>query len=137
MSWILKLFSRKKNLIIIVEDDYETALLLSKFLQARGCKVKHAREGLEGLRMIQSDQPQLVLLDVMLPGIDGFETLLKLKSNPSTKQIPVIMCTVLNKVADVEKCCKWGAEGYITKPFELDRIWEKVSSLIKTEKKAW
>jgi response regulator RpfG family c-di-GMP phosphodiesterase len=54
-----------------------------------------------------------------------------LKSQPKTKDIPVLMCSVLNNIKDVEKCCKWGAAGYITKPFDIERVLEKVSEVLK------
>ena len=84
------------------------------------------------LKEIAAAPPDLVLLDVMMPGMDGFEILLKIKSQPKTKGIPVLMCTALNAMNDVEKCCAWGAAGYITKPFDLNRVLAKVNACLGT-----
>jgi DNA-binding response OmpR family regulator len=126
----LKSWFRKKTSILIVEDDDETAALLAMFLKPHGYDTICAKDGNEGLKMMEMSRPDLVLLDIMMPGLSGFDVLLQIKSQPKTKRVPVIMCTALNDIKDVERCYNWGADGYITKPFELNRILEKISSAL-------
>jgi CheY-like chemotaxis protein len=121
---------RKKRSICIIEDEKETAELLCRFLEGRGYRALSVSDGPSGLERISSDHPDLVLLDLMMPGMSGFEVLSRLKSDPRTSRIPVLVCSALNDVGDVERCCQSGAEGYINKPFELDRIARKVGSLL-------
>lgn len=122
---------RKKPSICILEDEKETAYLLTQFLQGRGYSTRTAGDGALGLELIVKSRPDLVLLDIMMPGMNGFEVLLKLKSDPKTRDIPVIICSVLNDVRDVERCCQWGAEGYINKPFELERVARKIGAVLQ------
>ena len=124
------LFGKKRS-ICIIEDEKETAYLLTKFLQARGYRTRSAGNGVDGLELVQKSLPDLVLLDIMMPGMNGFDVLLKIKSDPKTQGVPVIVCSVLNDIRDVERCCQWGAEGYINKPFELERVARKISSTLK------
>ena len=116
--------------IVVIEDEQDISELLTTFLEARGFKTKAAKNGAEGAILVEKTLPDLVILDIMLPGMDGFEILLKIKSQPKTKNIPVLMCTALNAMNDVEKCCAWGASGYITKPFDLNRVLAKVNSVL-------
>jgi DNA-binding response OmpR family regulator len=118
--------------IVVIEDEADISELLTTFLEARGFKTKAAKNGAEGVQLVEKTLPDLVLLDIMLPGMDGFEILLKIKSQPKTKGIPVLMCTALNAMNDVEKCCAWGAAGYITKPFDLNRVLAKVNACLGT-----
>lgn len=77
--------------------------------------------------------PNLIVLDVMLPGMDGSQILTKLKSESKTKEIPVIMCTALNDIKDVERFFRMGAAGYITKPFEPERVIAKINSILRPQ----
>lgn len=129
------LFGPPKELILVVEDEPEPALLIETFLKRRGFRVEIAKDGQEGVEKAQKLKPDLVLLDIMLPGIDGMNVLLALKAKPEIKDIPVIMCTALNGIKEVERCCKWGAAGYVTKPFELARVHEKILSALADRKK--
>lgn len=125
-----EIFQGKKNFILIVEDETEPAELLTEFLQLHGYRTRVAADGVAGLEMARRLSPDLVLLDIMLPKMDGMNVLLNLKSDPRTQKLPVVMCTALNGLKEVERCCKWGAEGYVTKPFDLDRVLEKVADTL-------
>lgn len=130
-SW----FKRKKsNLILVIEDDYEPGIVLTKYIELQGYQTALARNGVEGLSLAEKLDPDLILLDIMLPKMDGFNVLTMLKSKPKTKNIPVLMCTALNMIDNVEKCCRNGAAGYITKPFDLNRIWKKIISILEAHK---
>src|SRR3989338_518332 len=96
-------FKRKKK-IMIIEDDTNTAILLSNVLTLEGFETATARDGVEGIEMVQQNPPDLIILDIMLPKMDGTKVLLLLKSKPKTKDIPVLMCSVLNRLNDVEDC---------------------------------
>lgn len=120
-----------QKLVLIVEDDTATAELLSKFLETQGFRTRIAPDGSTGLELTRKLRPALVLLDVMMPGMAGYDVLLLIKSDPELKAIPVVMCTALNEIKDVEKCCNYGAEGYIVKPFDLKRVLEKVQSTLE------
>ncbi len=127
-------FSGKKNLILLVEDEIEPAILLQEFLELQGYAVELAKDGIEGVALAKKIVPDLILLDIMLPGMDGMNVLLNIKSKPELVAIPIIMCTALNGIKEVERCCKWGAVGYITKPYELSRVLEKVSLALAERK---
>ena len=122
---------RNKGLIVVVDDEPETGLLLCKLLESHGFRSKIARNGPEGLELILKHNPNLVLLDIMMPGVDGFDILSQIKTDERIKDVPVIMCSVLNSMSDVEKCCKSGAAGYITKPFDIERVLDKVNDALK------
>lgn len=130
------LFGGQKELILVVEDEPEPALLLETFLKRRGFRVELAKDGQQGVEKAQKLKPDLILLDIMLPGMDGMNVLLNLKSKPEVKDIPIIMCTALNGIKEVERCCKWGASGYVTKPFELSRVHEKILSTLAERKQS-
>ncbi len=131
MGLLKKLFNKKKT-VLVVEDDPQTLMLLTKLIQLRGYDVISAEDGVQGINQIEKGLPDLVLLDIMLPGINGFDVLLKVKSQPKTKQVPVLMCSALTEIKDIERCCQWGAEGYITKPFDLGRVSEKIESILNS-----
>ena len=116
--------------ILIVEDDESAALLLTKILETLGYKTKFADGGVEALKQIQKIRPDLVLLDIMMPGMDGSEVLSKIKNNPETKDIPVIIVTALTDIKMVEKHFQWGASGYITKPIDPNRLKAKIDSIL-------
>src|SRR3989344_8068373 len=128
MSFFKDLFKKKKK-ILLIEDDREIAVLLTKFMRLRGYDTVRAEDGFTGMRMVEETFPDLVILDIMLPKMNGFDVLLKIKSDARTKDVPVLMCSALNTMGDVEKCCQWGAEGYITKPFNLSRVTQKIESI--------
>ncbi len=123
-------FGGNKHLILVIEDEIEPAILLKEFLELKGYSVQIAKDGMQGVEMAKKINPDLILLDIMLPGMDGMNVLLNIKAKPELVGIPIIMCTALNGMKEVERCCKWGAVGYITKPFELARVLEKVSAAI-------
>ncbi len=127
-------FGGHKPLILVIEDELDTALLLKEFLERNDYNVEIAKDGIEGVALTKKILPDLILLDIMLPGMDGMNVLLNIKSKIELVDIPIIMCTALNGMKEVERCCKWGAVGYITKPFELSRVLEKVSSTLADRK---
>lgn len=101
--------------ILVIEDDSFLRKLLSKKLESSGFNVHEAIDGKAGLDAAEASKPDLILLDLLLPGIDGFEVLSQLKANPATAQIPVIILSNLGQKEDVDKGMKLGAVDYMVK----------------------
>ena len=103
--------------ILVVDDEDLTTELAKTFLEKHGFKVIIATDGEEGLNMAESETPDLILLDVMLPSMDGFAVCKKLKENDKFKETPVLMFTAKGLSSDIEKGEACGADEYIVKPF--------------------
>lgn len=113
--------------ILIIEDDVFLSELMAKKLKDSGFKVVKAIDGQEGLEKAASAKPNLILLDLILPGMDGFEVLKRLKSNPETDSIPVIILSNLGQREDIERGFDLGAQDYLVKAqFTPDEIVERV-----------
>ena len=111
-----------KNIILIVDDTQTNLDILFEFLKSYNFKVLIAIDGESAIEQIEYIKPDLILLDVMMPGIDGFETCRRLKADPNTKNIPVIFMTALADTVDKIKGFKMGAVDYITKPFQHQEL---------------
>ena len=121
----------KKN-ILIVEDDEFFRELLRKKLTLIGFNIIEAANGEEGIEMTKSKKPDLIILDLLLPNIDGFEVLSKVKTNSDTSSIPVIIVSNLGQQEDVERGLKLGATDYLIKSqFDIDSIVSKVKKVLK------
>lgn len=107
----------KKKKIFIIEDEEEMLKLLSYKLDKEGAIITCFTSGIEALKAIDSQNPDLILLDIMLPDIYGLEICRKIKNNPNTKNIPIIMLTARNSEFDIVNGLNIGADDYITKPF--------------------
>ena len=119
------------NRILIVEDDPLEADLLKQELSDRGYETCWAGDGEKALALIQKTPPDLILLDVVLPGMDGLEVVRKIKSNPRTRFIPVIMVTALADLEERIKGLDSGADDYITKPFKTFELLARVRSMLR------
>jgi signal transduction histidine kinase len=122
------------NIILIVDDNPANLGLLSDLLDDAGFEVWVARDGESAIRKVEYALPDIILLDVMMPGIDGFETCRCLKSNPLTKEIPVIFMTALSETIDKVKGLNLGAVDYITKPFQNEEVLARVKLHLKLQK---
>ena len=119
--------------ILVVEDNEMNRDMLSRRLERRGYQVLQALDGIEGLRTAQTEKPDLILLDISLPEMDGWEVLHYLKSQPTTRQIPVIALTA-HAMADVrERAFREGFNDYHAKPIEFQRLLENVRALLPQE----
>ncbi|MEW5959512.1 MAG: PAS domain-containing protein, partial [Chloroflexota bacterium] len=108
--------------ILIIEDDPVNLGIIVDYLESYGFKIAIARDGSSGLKRAGYVQPDLILLDVMMPGIDGFETCRRLKADEQTKNIPVIFMTALTAIEDIITGFEVGAVDYITKPFQVAEV---------------
>jgi two-component system cell cycle response regulator len=117
---------------ILVVDDHEQNLeLLSAYLDDLGAEIRQARDGVEAVEAVAQRKPDLILLDVMMPRMSGFQVCGKLKSDPATKDIPIVVVTALNEVADVERAVELGADDFLTKPVNRLELMTRVRSLVR------
>lgn len=120
--------------ILVVEDEPVTLTILLQHLKRLHLQVSVARNGEEALRQVRIAKPDLILLDIMMPGIDGFETCRRLKSNIATKDIPVIFLTALTHTADKVKAFEVGGVDYIMKPAQFQEIAARVNTRLTIQK---
>jgi len=123
-----------KGNILIVEDDHQTVKLIKFILEKDDYSTISAKDGEEGLQMARERKPDLIVLDLMLPGMDGYRVCEILKANPNTKEIPIIVLTALDTGPDFEKALEKKADWYITKPFEPQHLLKRVNYLIEKRK---
>jgi len=116
--------------ILLVEDNEMNRDMLSRRLQKRGYEVVIAEDGEQGVRLAQSETPALVLMDMSLPVLDGWEATRQLKADPGTRSIPVIALTAHAMAGDRERALEAGADDFDTKPVELTRLLEKIEALL-------
>ncbi|MFB8788726.1 MAG: response regulator [Potamolinea sp.] len=124
----------QQDSILIVDDTPTNLKILFDILNQSGFKVSIAKSGENALQKVQEALLDLILLDVMMPGIDGFETCRRLKANLTTKDIPVIFLTVLSEVVDKVKGLKLGAVDYITKPIEQEEVLARINVHLELRK---
>ena len=105
--------------ILIVEDEHDILQLVKLYVEKEGFRTVSATSGTEGLRQVKQEKPDLVVLDLMLPGIDGLEVCKRLRAAPETALLPIIMLTAKAEEADTVVGLELGADDYITKPFSL------------------
>jgi len=117
-----------KQNILIVDDHPESLRLLSQLLSKRGYKVRPTRDGKLALNFARSNPPDLILLDIMMPGMDGYQVCEQLKACPQTKDIPVIFISALNELFDKVKAFSLGAVDYIAKPFQVEEVVARVEN---------
>ncbi|MCJ7652386.1 MAG: response regulator [Actinobacteria bacterium] len=112
--------------VLVVDDDPSMCKLLRIMLEPKGFEVLEAFSGVRGVVMAKSELPDIVLLDIMLPDIDGFDVCRKLKLDPTTKNIPVVFVTAKAGHEHLDRGMSLGAQGYITKPFRPEVLIEKL-----------
>ncbi len=120
--------------ILLVEDNEMNRDMLSRRLIRRGYEVVIAMDGEVGLALAVSERPDLILMDMSLPLLDGWEATRRLKANPETKHIPVVALTAHAMSSDRDRALEAGCDDYDTKPIELPRLLEKIESLVTPKK---
>ena len=126
--------SAEASVILLVDNNATNLSILVQSLSEAGYKVRVAQDGESAIAQIPYAKPDLILLDVMMPGIDGFETCRRLKAVPETQAIPVIFMTALSDVFDKVKGFQVGAVDYITKPFEIEEVLVRVDTHLAIQK---
>ncbi len=116
--------------ILLIEDDPLSARLVDLILKSEGHRVIMAQDGLQGLEIAQRVRLDLVLLDLMLPGIDGFEVLRRLRADPKTADVKVVVVSAKSQPADKERAAELGIDYYLTKPYRKVELLEVVRSLL-------
>lgn len=117
--------------ILIVDDNLQNLELMQAYLEELPCRILPANDGIEAVAMIEEESPDLILLDVMMPRMSGFEVCQKLKANPDTRDIVVIMVTALHELGDFERAVECGTNDFITKPVNKLELLTRVRSLLE------
>jgi len=118
--------------ILIIEDEETLQKALTEYITAEKFEVTSALDGEKGLQMAKEQSPDLILLDIILPKMDGFKVLEEIKKDPKTKNIPVILLTNLESPEDIQKAFEKGATTYLVKSdFKLEEVVEKIKEAIK------
>lgn len=117
--------------ILIIDDDFDTLKLVGIMLERKGFEILAATTGAKGLETAKNELPDLILLDVMIPDLDGYEIARTLRSNPETESIPIIMFTAKSQVDDKVEGLEAGADAYITKPARPRELFAQVNSILK------
>jgi two-component system cell cycle response regulator DivK len=118
--------------LLLVEDNEMSRDMLSRRLVRRGYEVAVAVDGAQGVEMARTERPDLVLMDLSLPVIDGWEATRRIKSGEETRHLPVIGLTAHAMACDRDKALEAGCDDYDTKPIELERLLQKVEALIQS-----
>ena len=117
--------------ILLVDDNLQNLELMQAYLEGLQCNIRTARDGVDAVRMIDEDPPDLVLLDVMMPRMSGFEVCQRIKGAPATSHIMVIVVTALHEVGDFERAKEAGTDDFITKPVNKLELLTRVESLLR------
>ncbi|MBR4750996.1 MAG: response regulator [Thermoguttaceae bacterium] len=123
--------SKRKDRILIADDEPVNQELLEAFLVSKGYELEFANDGLDTLEKVESFQPDLILLDVMMPKMSGFEICEKLKSSPETSGIMILMVTALSELGDIERAVKVGCDDYLSKPIHKLELLKRVENMLK------
>ena len=118
--------------ILYVEDNFDNRMLVRRVLEAEGYRVVEAENGTQGIERLQSEIPDLVLMDINLPEIDGYEVTKRFKQLPSMAKVPVIAMTANVMKGDREKTLAAGCDGYIPKPIDIDTLPDQIARFLGT-----
>lgn len=121
----------KVPIVLVVDDDEQNVELLQAYLDDMDCATLPAYDGPQALQMIADKSPDLVLLDVMMPKMSGFEVCKRIKNDPKTSDIPVIMVTALNEFGDIERGIDSGTDDFISKPVHKLELVTRVKTMLK------
>jgi CheY-like chemotaxis protein len=118
--------------VLIVDDNAHNLELLEVYCEGlEGVNIITATNGIEAMQRVARDRPDLILLDIMMPRMSGFEVCKQIKSNPETRDTVVIMVTALNETADIERAAECGADDYLSKPIDRAALIQLVSAMLQ------
>lgn len=120
-----------KRIILIIEDEPDISKTLKVFLESEGFDVSIASDGIEGLNKVKAERPNLIVLDIMLPKLDGFQICRMLKFDDKYKKIPIIMLTARAQESDRRLGKEVGADAYLAKPFEPEVLLNKIKEFLR------
>ncbi len=125
----------RKRSVLVIDDNEDIRHLLTLVLENAGFTVLTGIDGADGLAQTRSAKPDLILLDAMMPGLNGFEVLEKIRNDRDTKinSIPILMLTSRSSVEDIDKAIDLGATSYVVKPFRPEKLVQKVISIFESE----
>jgi two-component system, OmpR family, alkaline phosphatase synthesis response regulator PhoP len=121
----------RKSRILIADDNAPNVELLEAFLTEFDCEIAVAVDGRDTLNKVSSFQPDLILLDIMMPKLSGFEVCRKIKQDPQTKDIMVLMVTALNELGDIERAVDSGTDDFLSKPVNKLELLKRVENMLK------
>lgn len=119
---------KSKN-ILIIDDDARNIFALSAVLRSRGYSCSSSQGAMQAMEALVNERPSVILLDMMMPQMDGYEAIPLLKRNPRSGDIPIVAVTAQAMVGDREKCLAAGADDYLSKPIDVDRLLEIIEHL--------
>ena len=122
---------QKTPVVLVVDDNMQNLELIQAFLEEIDCDTAAAYEGAEALQIVEKQPIDLILLDVMMPKMSGFEVCRRIKNNPQTADIPVIMVTALNEFGDIERGIDCGTDDFISKPVNKLELLTRVKTMLK------
>ncbi len=120
-----------QSTVLIVDDNAQNVELLLAFLESLPVKLVTAVDGVDALEKVRQHHPDLILLDIMMPRMSGFKVCQKLKSDPATRDIQILMVTALNELGDIEKASECGTDDFVSKPVNKFELLTRVKSLLR------
>ena len=120
-----------QSTVLIVDDNPQNVELLQAFLESLPVRIVTAGDGLDALRKVEEHNPDLILLDVMMPQMSGFQVCRRLKGEPKTRDIQVLMVTALNELGDIEQANECGTDDFVSKPVNKIELLTRVKSLLR------
>src|SRR5207244_10401275 len=117
--------------ILVVDDNAQNVELMQAYLETLNCLVQVAVDGIDALEKVEKVKPDLILLDIMMPRMSGFEVCRRLKADPKTRDIPILMVTALNELGDIERGVESGTDDFLTKPINKLELLTRVKSLLR------
>jgi CheY-like chemotaxis protein len=121
----------EKPVILVVDDNQQNLELLQAYLEDIDCETVPALSGSDALKSVAKEPPDLILLDIMMPKMSGFEVCRRIKSNPNTEHIPIIMVTALNEFGDMKRGIDSGTDDFISKPVNRLELITRVKAMLK------
>ena len=128
---IMRNDENKPAMILVVDDNQQNLELLQAYLEDIDCETMSAHDGLEALEVVAKKSVDLILLDIMMPKMSGFEVCKRIKNDPKTTDIPVIMVTALNEFGDIERGIESGTDDFLSKPVNKLELLTRVKTMLK------
>ncbi len=120
-----------RSAILVVDDNPQNVELVQAYLETMNCVTQAAVDGVDALAKVASFKPDLIILDIMMPRLSGFEVCRRLKADPKTRAIPILMVTALHELGDIERGVESGTDDFLTKPVHKLELLTRVKSLLR------